>query len=265
MSFARAALAATIPRLPIGWVCLLLLACLTVPFAARAVDDPTAKELMGRAQTQSDTKAVEDLIGKLQSRKSPTAPAGPAPAASPPAPPTTPPAAAETGEPPKDASSQTAAPPPPAAPMEKATPPAADATVTPGGTAPDEAVKSAEQKQLPSVDLEVFFEYDSSRIAPAAVAALTTLGRALSDERLAKDNFLIAGHTDAKGGAAYNLRLSQARADSVRRFLMTNFSIEGNRLVAKGFGLKHLKNPGRPLADVNRRVQIINYSTREGR
>ncbi|KAB2919207.1 MAG: OmpA family protein [Hyphomicrobiaceae bacterium] len=259
MSFPRAALAAIIPRLPMGWVCLLLGSIALSP-AAFAVDDPTAKEMMGRAQTQSDTKAVEDLIGKLQARKSPTAPAGPAPSASPP-PAAMPPAATETREPPPDASPQAAAPTPaPAAPSSGTT-----ATETAGGASPEETVKSAEAKALPSVDLEVYFAYDSSRIAPAAVAVLTTLGKALSDERLAKDFFLIAGHTDAKGGAAYNLRLSQARADSVRRYLMDNFGIDGKRLVARGFGLKHLKDPGRPLADVNRRVQIINYSTREGR
>lgn len=69
---------------------------------------------------------------------------------------------------------------------------------------------------------------------------------------------LIAGHTDAQGAAADNLALSQRRAESVRRYLMDNFSIDGTRLVAKGYG------ESRPIADNstsagrrrNRRVEL---------
>jgi outer membrane protein OmpA-like peptidoglycan-associated protein len=83
---------------------------------------------------------------------------------------------------------------------------------------PDEAIRRAETKEAPSVDLEIFFGYKSAEITPQAMTILNTLGRALSDARLADDAFLIAGHTDAKGGAAYNLELSQRRAESVRQF-----------------------------------------------
>ena len=113
---------------------------------------------------------------------------------------------------------------------------------------------------MPSVDLEVLFEYNSARIAPAALATLTTLGRALTDARLAGDYFLIAGHTDAKGGADYNLRLSQQRAESVRDFLVREFRIDAKRLVAKGFGQRQLKDPQNPLDAKNRRVQIVNFT-----
>jgi outer membrane protein OmpA-like peptidoglycan-associated protein len=91
------------------------------------------------------------------------------------------------------------------------------------------------------------------------------LGRALSDARLAGDSFLIAGHTDSKGGDDYNLGLSQKRAEAVRQHLIANFGIDGAKLVAKGMGPTHLKVPGQPLAAENRRVQIVNLSTGQQR
>jgi outer membrane protein OmpA-like peptidoglycan-associated protein len=45
----------------------------------------------------------------------------------------------------------------------------------------------------------------------------------------------IAGHTDSKGGAKYNLTLSQLRADAVKQFLLTK-GIDAGRMTTKGFG-----------------------------
>jgi outer membrane protein OmpA-like peptidoglycan-associated protein len=115
------------------------------------------------------------------------------------------------------------------------------------------------------VDLEVFFAYNSHAIGNEALTVLRTLGRALSDARLSDDAFLIAGHTDAKGGAAFNLELSQRRAEAVRQFLIANFGIDAGKLTAKGFGSTHLKDPAHPRAADNRRVQIVNLSKEEAR
>ncbi|TET21533.1 MAG: hypothetical protein E3J71_09235 [Candidatus Stahlbacteria bacterium] len=46
----------------------------------------------------------------------------------------------------------------------------------------------------------------------------------------------IGGHTDSRGSASYNQRLSQERAEAVRLYLIQNHSIESNRLLAKGYG-----------------------------
>jgi outer membrane protein OmpA-like peptidoglycan-associated protein len=46
----------------------------------------------------------------------------------------------------------------------------------------------------------------------------------------------IAAHTDNKGNADYNLKLSQERAKSVADFLIIK-GINANRLVAKGYGM----------------------------
>jgi outer membrane protein OmpA-like peptidoglycan-associated protein len=95
---------------------------------------------------------------------------------------------------------------------------------------------------LPSIDVEVFFAYDSSSILPEALPKLITLGQALSDPELRGSSFLIAGHTDARGSDYYNLALSNARAEAVKRFLVSNFHLEPESLITLSFGEEQL-NP----------------------
>jgi|GEM_PF-1092031 len=271
-------------------VALLLASGLAVAASAMAQEKQGLKEVLGRVQTEAETKAVDDLVGKLKgvSRKgepgsvpaappppgaapepkaAAPAPAAPAPpAAAPPAPPkvAAPEPKAAPPAPPKAAAPEPKAAPPPAAPAEPkvATPssPAPPAAGPQAPVTPEEAVRRAETKQAPSVDIEVFFAYDSADISPKSVPILTTLGRALKDAQLAEDSFLVAGHTDNKGGYEYNLALSQRRAEAVRKYLIDNFGIPADKLVARGFAFKHLKTPGRPRAPENRRVQIVNMS-----
>ncbi len=113
---------------------------------------------------------------------------------------------------------------------------------------------------LPTADLEVYFDFNSAAIAPAALPILKTLGEALSDGRLAGGTFIVGGHTDAKGEADYNQSLSQRRAAAVRDFLITNFAIPPAKLMAIGYGEEQLKAADEPLAGVNRRVQVINWT-----
>ncbi len=47
---------------------------------------------------------------------------------------------------------------------------------------------------------------------------------------------VIEGHTDSVGSAAYNMKLSERRANSVKNYLIKNLNINANRLQAKGFG-----------------------------
>jgi outer membrane protein OmpA-like peptidoglycan-associated protein len=113
-------------------------------------------------------------------------------------------------------------------------------------------------KDRPSVDIEINFPFSSSDIGPAAVPAVTALGRALSSAELKGGTFLVAGHTDAMGSYASNQELSERRADSVKRYLVTNFQIPAATLVTVGYGKTKLKNESDPNAGANRRVQIVN-------
>jgi outer membrane protein OmpA-like peptidoglycan-associated protein len=85
-----------------------------------------------------------------------------------------------------------------------------------------EITEVVEENDLPAIDLEVFFNFDSAEITPEALPILKKLGAALSDEKLKGSVFLVAGHTDAKGSDAYNLSLSDQRAKSVAEFLIEN-------------------------------------------
>ncbi|MDP6952713.1 MAG: OmpA family protein [Alphaproteobacteria bacterium] len=116
----------------------------------------------------------------------------------------------------------------------------------------------------PSIDLQVQFAYDSAALGTDAQLVLQHLGEALSDPRLAEYSFVIAGHTDARGSDAYNLDLSQRRANTVRDFLAARYGIARTRMMALGHGETQLADPGNPDAAINRRVQVVNIGGNDG-
>lgn len=113
----------------------------------------------------------------------------------------------------------------------------------------------------PSIDLEIKFEYASSRLTSGARKVLDTLAQALSDPALRDSRFLIAGHTDARGSDAYNLALSRQRARAVADYLVRQGGIRGPRLSVEGLGRSRLLDPAHPESPVNRRVQITNLGS----
>ena len=68
----------------------------------------------------------------------------------------------------------------------------------------------------------------------------------------------VEGHTDSRGSRAENKRLSQARADSVKVYLVAR-GIDAGRLVAVGFGLDQPIETNRTAAgrEKNRRVEFM--------
>jgi outer membrane protein OmpA-like peptidoglycan-associated protein len=112
--------------------------------------------------------------------------------------------------------------------------------------------------ERPGIDLEVTFEYNSAVVGPQAVPPLVTLGRALADADLKGATFLIAGHTDAKGSDSFNQALSERRAEAVKGFLVEQFKLPPDHLLAIGHGKEQLKDKADPFAAVNRRVQVVN-------
>jgi outer membrane protein OmpA-like peptidoglycan-associated protein len=112
--------------------------------------------------------------------------------------------------------------------------------------------------EKPTIDLEIKFDYNSAKIGPQAVPAVTKLGKALTSSDLNGGVFLVAGHTDAKGGEAYNQELSDKRAEAVKKYLVENFSVKPDHLVAVGYGKTRLKDKEHPTSEENRRVQVSN-------
>ena len=107
-----------------------------------------------------------------------------------------------------------------------------------------------------SINIEVYFDFDSAALKPKAIEQLKPLGEALSSADLGSGRYLIMGHTDAKGSAAYNQTLSEKRAASVRKYLVKRFLLQPDALVSIGLGETQLKRPSEPNAGINRRVEI---------
>ncbi|MBK6927231.1 MAG: OmpA family protein [Comamonadaceae bacterium] len=79
----------------------------------------------------------------------------------------------------------------------------------------------------------------------------------MQSTELTGSNFAVEGHTDAKGSALANQKLSQRRAEAVREFLRSR-GVDEVRLIASGKGSTDLANSARPFAAENRRVRIVN-------
>ncbi|HKH45599.1 MAG TPA: OmpA family protein [Thermoanaerobaculia bacterium] len=104
---------------------------------------------------------------------------------------------------------------------------------------------------------DVLFDFDKADIrsdAAAALGQLATLVRGYPSGRVE-----IEGHTDSKGDDSYNQRLSDRRAESVKRWLVEREGIAADRLATRGAG------KSRPVADNaseagrqrNRRVEVV--------
>jgi len=124
----------------------------------------------------------------------------------------------------------------------------------------EEIAEIAETK--PKIDLDIQFDYNSAEISASSLPSVQSLGRALSSNNLRGSTFIVAGHTDAIGTAAYNQDLSERRADSIKRYLVDKFGINGTDLVTVGYGKDKPKDPSAPMDPANRRVQVVNMDTK---
>jgi outer membrane protein OmpA-like peptidoglycan-associated protein/tetratricopeptide (TPR) repeat protein len=98
------------------------------------------------------------------------------------------------------------------------------------------------EKEASVILQNVFFDFDKSTLKPESFVELQQLVKLLKENPNLKVE--ISGHTDNVGNDDYNLKLSQARADEVKNYLVKQ-GIDENRIIAKGYG----KN--RPIADNN--------------
>src|ERR1700690_1577288 len=113
----------------------------------------------------------------------------------------------------------------------------------------------------PKIDLDIQFDYNSANITATSMPSVQALGKALTDVNLKGSTFVVAGHTDAIGGDAYNQDLSERRADTIKRYLIEKFGIAGTDLVTVGYGKSRPKDPNAPMDPTNRRVEIVNMDT----
>jgi outer membrane protein OmpA-like peptidoglycan-associated protein len=103
----------------------------------------------------------------------------------------------------------------------------------------------------------VTFVTNSADLTAGAKSALDVLAAAMKSEKLAAVKFTIEGHADPRGSEELNLKLSQARADSVRAYLTSAHGLAADRVNAVGKGSSALMKPSEPAAPENRRVTIV--------
>jgi outer membrane protein OmpA-like peptidoglycan-associated protein len=101
----------------------------------------------------------------------------------------------------------------------------------------------------------IAFAFDSATLAVDAYPLLDNLaeGIKLTDPRTTVQ---IEGHTDATGTDAYNLLLSERRANAVRDYLIQHHGIAAARLRSSGKGESSPLTPNAPNDAKNRRVEF---------
>lgn len=85
------------------------------------------------------------------------------------------------------------------------------------------------------ITLKVLFDFDQATLRPESHAALEAAAKIMKENPAIRVE--IQGHTDSKGTAEYNQRLSEQRAQAVVDYLVDKLGIDRARLTAKGFGL----------------------------
>ncbi len=119
-----------------------------------------------------------------------------------------------------------------------------------------------EGRAQPLVLTGVNFRSGSAQLTPESEAVLDRVAASLVANPAVRVE--VAGHTDASGSRALNTRLSLARAEAVRNYLISK-GVASDRLVARGYG------PDRPVAEnstpsgraMNRRVELHLIEARE--
>lgn len=101
------------------------------------------------------------------------------------------------------------------------------------GRSDDIAVRTVGDDVILSVTSDVLFGFDSAELSSEAKASLSDIASLIL--RAPEGKVMVVGHTDSKGSDAYNLELSQRRADAVAGFL-EEADVPADRLTTEGRG-----------------------------
>lgn len=110
---------------------------------------------------------------------------------------------------------------------------------------------------LPSIDMEILFDYDSDAVRSDQYQKLVELSNVLRESKFNNYKFAFLGHSDSKGSSEYNRNLSFKRAAAVTRFLAQATGLQPDRMLSSGMGSSKLKTPNDPFGAANRRVQLV--------
>ncbi len=126
------------------------------------------------------------------------------------------------------------------------------------GAIPPRPLTFPQLANLAQFTVEINFDFNSSAIRPESYRNVGAIADALHNPILLGYGFLVIGHTDSVGGRAYNVGLSQRRAEAIVAALVNPFGVNPAILQPVGMGEEQLRDPAHPTSGVNRRVQLIN-------
>jgi outer membrane protein OmpA-like peptidoglycan-associated protein len=104
---------------------------------------------------------------------------------------------------------------------------------------------------------KIYFETDKAVIQPVSYPTLDAVAATINANRDILE-LEIQGHTDERNTARYNLRLSQARAEAVKQYLVDH-GVDAGRLVPRGYGESRPidKRHDAEAWSTNRRVEFV--------
>jgi outer membrane protein OmpA-like peptidoglycan-associated protein len=122
---------------------------------------------------------------------------------------------------------------------------------------PEATIKQVVKKQDKFVAHDILFEFNSDVLTGEYDKTLAELVTFLHQPP-EFTKVLVEGHTDSVGSEAYNLNLSQRRANAIKNYLVEHFQVPESKVEAQGFG------SSKPIADngnyqgrqLNRRVEF---------
>jgi outer membrane protein OmpA-like peptidoglycan-associated protein len=102
------------------------------------------------------------------------------------------------------------------------------------GVLQDLKAKVTEHEVKIELDADVLFDFDKYNLRPEAADSLRKVGEVAKS--YGNSAVLIEGHTDSKGTHAYNMKLSENRATSVKNWLVQNAGVSASLITTHGFG-----------------------------
>jgi OOP family OmpA-OmpF porin len=133
------------------------------------------------------------------------------------------------------------------------------ATVIPSTPAASPAAAVPSLTAEAKINIQVLFDFDSDRLASEGLQSVEQMARAIEQLNLSESSVIVLiGHTDSKGAAQYNQKLSERRARAVLTKLSASTTSRA-RIKAEGRGESELRYPGdtRDVHRRNRRVELV--------
>jgi OOP family OmpA-OmpF porin len=112
------------------------------------------------------------------------------------------------------------------------------------------------------LNADAFFDFDKATLKPAGRQMLDQVAQQVKAINL--ETLIATGYTDSIGSVAYNLKLSQRRADAVKSYLVSR-GVDPNHIYAEGKGKTNFVASNKTAAGraKNRRVEVEIVGTRK--